>query len=141
MPTLPAKALLVKLFYRNSENAEIPVREFSRLKKQRHGPMSTRALKYMVVKFEKTRQLGVLSRRGRKRENTAVVEDIATEIVEANTESLQEIVSVPIISRTLDMPYSPVRHIMYNIFNFNPYKIYAFSNWKSYDPDTRKSYF
>ena len=108
MPTLPERALLVKLYYRNGENAAAAVREFRRLKKQRRGPMSERALRDMMGKFERTGQLGVLPGRGRKRVNTVVVEDIATAVVEASRESLHGTVSVPTISRTLDMPYSTV---------------------------------
>ncbi|GFV87389.1 hypothetical protein TNCV_4033611 [Trichonephila clavipes] len=90
--------------------------------------MSSGVLKHMMVKFEKTKQLGVLPRIGRKRDKTAVVEDIATVVVEASTESLHRIVSEPTISRTLYIPYSTARHIMRNILNFYPYKIQAFSN-------------
>ncbi|GFT93947.1 hypothetical protein TNCV_2133351 [Trichonephila clavipes] len=67
MPTLLETALLVKLYYRNSENAAAAVREFCRLKKQRHGPASRRALKGRMVKFEKTGQLVILPGRGRKK--------------------------------------------------------------------------
>ncbi|GFV55189.1 hypothetical protein TNCV_1382101 [Trichonephila clavipes] len=45
-PTLPERALLVKLYYCNSENAVAAVREHRRLKKQRRGPMSERALRH-----------------------------------------------------------------------------------------------
>ncbi|GFW91242.1 uncharacterized protein TNCV_736571 [Trichonephila clavipes] len=91
MPTLSEKALLVKLYYRNSEIAAEAVRELRRLKKQQRGPMSTHALKHMMVNFEKTGPLGVLAGRGRKRDKTAGVEDIATAVVEASTESLHGI--------------------------------------------------
>ena len=52
MPSLPEGALLVKLYYRNDENATAAVREFCRLKKQQRGPMSEQALRDMMVKFE-----------------------------------------------------------------------------------------
>ncbi|GFX43288.1 hypothetical protein TNCV_2389961 [Trichonephila clavipes] len=68
-------APLVKLYYRNSEKAAAAVKEFLRLKKQRRGPMSERALKNMMVKFEQTGKLGVLPGRGQKGVNTAAVED------------------------------------------------------------------
>ncbi|GFX46493.1 hypothetical protein TNCV_4549321 [Trichonephila clavipes] len=60
MLTLSERALLVKLYYRNSENAAVAVREFYRFKKQRRGPMSERTLKDMRAQFEKTGQLGAL---------------------------------------------------------------------------------
>ncbi|GFX89142.1 DUF4817 domain-containing protein [Trichonephila clavipes] len=92
----------------HSENAAVAVRKFHRLKKQRRGPMPERAFKVTLVKFEKTGQLGILPGRGRKRINTAVVEDITTAIVEEGNESLHGTVSGPTISHTLDMPYSSV---------------------------------
>ncbi|GFU93744.1 DUF4817 domain-containing protein [Trichonephila clavipes] len=109
IPTLPERAFLVKMYYCNFENAAAVVREFRRLKKQRCGPMLERTLKNMKAKFEKTGQLGILLGRRRKRVNTTVVEDIATAVVEARSESLHGTASVPTISRTLDMPYSTVQ--------------------------------
>ncbi|GFT55294.1 hypothetical protein TNCV_4611621 [Trichonephila clavipes] len=53
MPMLTERALLVKLYYRNSENAAASVKGFHHLKKQRRGPMSDYALIDMMVKFEK----------------------------------------------------------------------------------------
>ncbi|GFW42832.1 histone-lysine N-methyltransferase SETMAR [Trichonephila clavipes] len=88
MPTLPESALLVKLYYRNNENAAAADKEFRRLKKQRCGLMSECALKDMMVKSEKAGQLGVLPGRERKRTNSAVVEGIATAVVEVSSESL-----------------------------------------------------
>ncbi|GFU42452.1 hypothetical protein TNCV_4555831 [Trichonephila clavipes] len=76
MPTLSESVLLVRLYYRSSDNAAAAPGEFHRLKKQRREQMSERALKDMMVKFEKTGQLGVLPGRGRKRINNAVVQDI-----------------------------------------------------------------
>ncbi|GFX70627.1 DUF4817 domain-containing protein [Trichonephila clavipes] len=77
----------------------------------------------MMVKFKKTGQLGVLPGKGRKRVNIAFVEDIATAVVAASSESLHGTPSVPSISRTLDMLYSIVRHIMRKILNFYPHNI------------------
>ncbi|GFV27645.1 hypothetical protein TNCV_4181901 [Trichonephila clavipes] len=48
------------LSYRSIENAEASVRHFCRLKKQCSKPMSERALRGMMIKSEKTGQLGVL---------------------------------------------------------------------------------
>ncbi|GFX50178.1 DUF4817 domain-containing protein [Trichonephila clavipes] len=96
--------------------------ESTGLKKQRHGLMSECALKDMMVKFEKTGQLGVIPGGGRKRVNTTVVENIATAVMEASSESLSlhGTVSVPKVSRTLNMSYSTVRH-MRKILNFYQY--------------------
>ncbi|GFT93954.1 hypothetical protein TNCV_2133401 [Trichonephila clavipes] len=67
MPTLLESALLVKQYYRSSENAVAAVRESHRLKKQQRGPMTKRAPKDMMVKFKKTGQIGALPGRGRKK--------------------------------------------------------------------------
>ncbi|GFT69587.1 uncharacterized protein TNCV_1298191 [Trichonephila clavipes] len=102
--------------------------------------MSKRAVKGMMIKFEKPRQLGVLPGRGRKIVNTAVVQDIATAVMKASSESLHGTLSVPAILRTLYMPYFPVRHIMCKILNFYPYVIQAVQQLKPHDTDTRKTF-
>ncbi|GBN54343.1 hypothetical protein AVEN_211422-1 [Araneus ventricosus] len=48
---------------------------------------------------------------------------LATAVVEASSQSVHGSVSVPIVSRVLDMPYSTVRKILRRILNFYPYKI------------------
>ena len=120
MPLLPERALLVKLYYCNDENAAAVVREFRGLKKQRRGPMSEQALRDMMAKFERTGQLGVLPGRRKKRFRTTIVKDVATSVVEVSSESHHGTVSVQVITRTLDMPYSTARHIMHRVINFYP---------------------
>ena len=60
MPSLPERALLIKLYYRNNENAATAVKEFRRLKKQLRGPMSEQVLRDTMMKFERTGPLGVM---------------------------------------------------------------------------------
>ncbi|GBN60589.1 hypothetical protein AVEN_209583-1 [Araneus ventricosus] len=48
---------------------------------------------------------------------------MATAVVEASSLSPDGRVSVPVVSRVLDMPYSTVRKILRRILNFYPYKI------------------
>ncbi|GFT18129.1 uncharacterized protein TNCV_182971 [Trichonephila clavipes] len=110
--------------------------EFRRLMKQRRGPMLEGTLKGMM----KTGRLGILPGRGRKRVNTFIVEDTATAVVEASSESLLGTVSVQTVSRTFDMPYSTVRHIMRKILNFYPHKIQAVHQLKPHDPSTHKTF-
>ena len=88
------RALLVKLYYHNDENAAAALRKFRRLEIQRRGPMSEQALRDMMVKFVRTERLGVLLRRGMKRVRTTIVEDVATAVVEASGESLRGTVGV-----------------------------------------------
>ena len=140
MSSLPERALLVKLYYRNDENAAAAVREFPRLKEQRRKPMSEQALRDITVTFKRTGQLGVLSGRRKKRVRTSIVEHVATAVVEASSESLHGTVSVPTISHTLDVPYSTIRQIMCRVLNFYPYKIQVVQQLGRLDPDTRKTF-
>lgn len=103
MLTLPERVLLVKLYYRNGKNAVADVREFHRLKKQQRETMSERVIDIMV-KFECTEQLGILTQDEEKKVSNDVTENIATAIAE----SLHGSVSLPIISHILDEPYSTV---------------------------------
>ncbi|GFY28708.1 DUF4817 domain-containing protein [Trichonephila clavipes] len=119
MPTLPERALLVKLYYCNSKNAAAAVRISPSQEAMTWTDVGVSSLKH-DGKIREIRQLGVLPGRGRKRVNTAVVEDITTAVVEASSESLYGAVSVWTISRTLGMAYSTVRHIMRKILNFYP---------------------
>ncbi|GBO27038.1 hypothetical protein AVEN_18025-1 [Araneus ventricosus] len=96
MPTLQEKALLVKSFYPNQQNFVAAVKEFRRM--IRRG-------------------------RGRKQIRSSSVEDVATAVVQASSQSPHGSVSVPVVSRVLDMPYSNVRKILRRILNFYPCKI------------------
>ena len=82
----------------------------------------------------------VLPGRGRKRIRTTIVEDVTTAVVEASSKSLHGTVSVPTISRTLDVPYSTVHHIMRRALNFYPYKIQVAQQLGRLDLDTRKTF-
>ncbi|GBM35927.1 hypothetical protein AVEN_244991-1 [Araneus ventricosus] len=81
------------------------------------------ALRKVIQKFETTGQLGILPGRGRKQIPSSSVEDVATVVVEASSQSPHGSVGVPVISRILDMSYSTVRKILQRILNFYPYKI------------------
>ncbi|GBM66694.1 hypothetical protein AVEN_249517-1 [Araneus ventricosus] len=61
--------------------------------------------------------------RGRKQIPSSSVEDVAISVVEASSQWPHYSVSVPVVSRVLDMPYSAVRKILRRILNFYPYKI------------------
>ncbi|GBL86262.1 hypothetical protein AVEN_131989-1 [Araneus ventricosus] len=94
MPTLQEKAVLAKLFYLNQQNSVAAVKEFRRMKQTEDESKSRLS-----------------------------VEDVATAVVESSIQSPHGSVSVPVVSRVLDMPYSTVRKILRRILNFYPYKI------------------
>ena len=66
MSSFLERALLVKFYYRNDENATATVREFRRLKKHRSGPIFEQVLRDMMVKLQRTGQLEILPGEGGK---------------------------------------------------------------------------
>ncbi|GBN97942.1 hypothetical protein AVEN_72147-1 [Araneus ventricosus] len=93
------------------------------MKQIRRDGMSPCALRKTILKFETTGQLDILPGRGRKQIPSSSVEDVATAVVEASSQSPRGSVSVPVVSRVLDMMFSTVRKILRRILNFYPYKI------------------
>ncbi|GBM40265.1 hypothetical protein AVEN_238044-1 [Araneus ventricosus] len=75
-------------------------------------------LRKMIQKFETNGQLAILPGRGRKQIPSSSVEDMATAVFEASSQSSHGSVSVPVVYRVLDMPYSTVRKILRWILNF-----------------------
>ncbi|GFX41677.1 hypothetical protein TNCV_3110731 [Trichonephila clavipes] len=53
------RALLVRLFYENKGNASAAALEFCHRKYLRRGPMSTKDIRAMVMRFEGTGESGV----------------------------------------------------------------------------------
>lgn len=118
------RALLVKLFYKNGDYAEAALKTFRVLKgmKKGCGPMSAKALRSMIKKFEATGSFAVKSGRGRKAVALTSVEDVATALEEESNSGVQAC-SARGIGRTLDMPVSTVNKILRNILHCYPYKI------------------
>ncbi|GBN87981.1 hypothetical protein AVEN_141208-1 [Araneus ventricosus] len=85
--------------------------------------MSSCALWKVIQKFEATGQIGILPGCGRKQIPSYSAEDGATAVVEVSSKSPHGSVSVPVVSRVLDMPYYTVRIILRLILNFYTYKI------------------
>ncbi|GBL72540.1 hypothetical protein AVEN_127816-1 [Araneus ventricosus] len=88
------------------------------MKQIRRDPMSPCTVCKMIQKFETTGQLGILLGRLRKEIPSSSVEDVATAVVEASSQSPHGSVSVPVVSRVLDMSYSNVRKILRRDFEF-----------------------
>ncbi|GFU79407.1 DUF4817 domain-containing protein [Trichonephila clavipes] len=93
----------------NQQNSVAAVKEFYRKKRIRRGPMSPYALRKMIQKLETTGQLCFLPCRERNQISSSSIENVATAVVEASSQPPDGSVSVPIVSRILDMPYSTVR--------------------------------
>ncbi|GBM39823.1 hypothetical protein AVEN_45785-1 [Araneus ventricosus] len=94
---LRLKALVVKLFYLNYKNSFAAAKEFRRMKQIRRGPMYPCALRKMIQKFETTEQLAIIPGRRQKQISTSSVEDGATAVSEARSQSPHGSVSVPVI--------------------------------------------
>lgn len=118
------RALLVKLYYKNGDSAPVALQKFRTLKglKKGAGPMTVRGLVKMMKKFESTGSFDVQSGRGRKRCDSAVVEEVATAVQEESSGGEQPC-SARRIARTLDRPVSTVHNILRNILQCYPYKI------------------
>ncbi|GBM22532.1 hypothetical protein AVEN_183966-1 [Araneus ventricosus] len=72
-------------------------KEFRRMKQIRRGPMFPCAQRKMIQKFETTQQLGIIPGRGQKQIPSSSVEDEATAVFEASSQSPHDSVSVPVI--------------------------------------------
>lgn len=123
--TLSAKerALLVKLYYKNSDCAVTALRKYRTLRglKKGGGPISVRAMEAMIKKFEETGSFDVRRGRGRKPIPSASVEDVALSLEEGR--NTQGTTSARGIARSLHMPLSTVLKILRSILKCYPYKI------------------
>ncbi|GBL77712.1 hypothetical protein AVEN_152931-1 [Araneus ventricosus] len=99
--------------------------------------MSRSALRKMIQKFETIGQLGIFPGRRRKQILTSSVEDVAIAVVEANSQSPHGNVSVPDVSRVLDMP---ARKILRRILNLYPYKIKPLHQLQDGDSEVRTTF-
>ncbi|GBN48379.1 hypothetical protein AVEN_22513-1 [Araneus ventricosus] len=122
--SLKYRALLVKLFYKKGDCAEIPLKKFRLLKGLRSGsvPMTAFGLRKMIDKSEELGSFDVKCGRGRKSIASTSVEDVATALQEASSRALGTC-SARRISRTLDIPVRKVRKILRNILQCYPFKI------------------
>ncbi|GFS62198.1 hypothetical protein TNCV_477241 [Trichonephila clavipes] len=66
----------------NGSNHLFALREYRHLKDLRKGPVSRIGLRTMIMKFEETRDLGVLPGRGWKPVGTESIEEVATTVIE-----------------------------------------------------------
>ncbi|GBM30876.1 hypothetical protein AVEN_85055-1 [Araneus ventricosus] len=89
----------------------------------RRGPMYPCVLRKMIQKFKITGQFGILPGRGRMQIPSSSVEDVATAVIEASSQSSHGSVNVPVVSRAFYMTYSTVPKILWRILNFYPCKI------------------
>ncbi|GBM14266.1 hypothetical protein AVEN_167343-1 [Araneus ventricosus] len=122
--SLNDRALLMKLFYKNSDWAVIAWKKFLSLKGLRSGSglMPTFGLKKMIDKFKESGSFDVKCGRGRKAIASTSVEDVATALQEASRSALGTC-SARGISRTLDMTVNTVRKILPKILQCYTFKI------------------
>ncbi|GBN31554.1 hypothetical protein AVEN_252175-1 [Araneus ventricosus] len=78
--------------------------------------------------------------RGWKQIPSSSVEDVATAVVEASSQSPHGTVSVPVVSRVFYMPYSTVRKLLRRILNFYPYKIKPVHLLQDRDSEVRTTF-
>ncbi|GBN16768.1 hypothetical protein AVEN_156101-1 [Araneus ventricosus] len=109
------RALLMKLFYQNNSNLSTALREYHHLNGLRKQPMSRRALKKMITKFEETGELGVLQGKGRKRLSNETAEEVPLAAVERAPGSQYSSKSARAVSRDLSLTKSTVRNVLRSI--------------------------
>ncbi|PSN48451.1 hypothetical protein C0J52_18942 [Blattella germanica] len=109
------RALLVKLFYKNNNNASAALREYRRLKGLRKGPLSPSALRNMMKKFKSTGELGVAPGRGRRPAEPQVIDEIAVAMVDNAAHDSRSSRCARAVSRLLNISWSNVRKILQGI--------------------------
>ncbi|GFW58158.1 uncharacterized protein TNCV_2743021 [Trichonephila clavipes] len=91
----------------------------------------------MIMKFEKTGDLGVLPGREWKQIATDTVEEGATDEVEKASSSIYSSASDRSVSPELEIPWSTVQKILRSTLKWYPYKIQVMQTLKPQDHKTR----
>ena len=85
--------------------------------------MSRQALKKIIQKFEKTKDLSVVRGRGRKQISYETVEEVAFDVVERESDSQYSALSSRAVLRDLSLLWSTVRKILKSSLKWYPCKI------------------
>ncbi|GBN80616.1 hypothetical protein AVEN_251339-1 [Araneus ventricosus] len=131
------RALLMKLFYQSGSNLSIALREYRGLNGLPKGPMSRKAFKKMIAKFEETLELSVLKGREWKRLSYETADEVALVVVERMSGSQYSSTSARAVSRDLSLPWSIVQNVLRSTVKWYPYKIHLVQVLNLADPDER----
>ena len=99
--SLPDRALLLKLFYQNGDNAAKVLRLYRGQKSLHKGPVTPCALRRIVKRFEGTSLLGVQVGRDCKKQIPQLMDNIATAVVEHVNSNIVGIHSAHAVPRQL----------------------------------------
>ncbi|GFW06585.1 uncharacterized protein TNCV_2189181 [Trichonephila clavipes] len=135
--SLPDRALLLKLFYRNDNSAIVALWKFRTLKGMRKDPLTAKNLRLMVTKFEETESLNVRSGRGGKPVSAEAIEKVALQVEEDKAFNVQASTSVCRVEEALDLPRTTVQKLMRNILLYYPYKLQLVYELLPHDFKTR----
>ena len=138
--SLPDRALLLKLFYQNGDNAAKALRLYRGQKSLRKGPVTPCALRRMVKRFEETGSFAVQAGRGRRKRIPQLMEDVATAVVEQANSNTTGVCSARAVSRQLGLSQTTVWRCMRIALNAYPYKIQRLQELKPGDNDLRETF-
>jgi hypothetical protein len=125
MLSLQDKALLIKLYYTNSESATVALRRFRSMKhiKCGRGPLSPFGLRRVVKCFEETGRLAAGPRSGRPSTSTTVASTIQEHIDDVAESSPYGTASARAVSRITGIAVTTVWRTLRMTLRRYPYKI------------------
>lgn len=125
MLSLPDRALLVKLFYKNGESTTIALRKFRTEKglKAQKSPISLNGILNLVRRFEETGSLEDRPRSGRPSLSADRVHAVKSAMEKVAAETSTGSSSAREAGRITGIPQSSIRRILHGILDLYPYKI------------------
>lgn len=142
MLSLPDRALVVKLFYKNGESTTVTLRKFRTEKglKAQKSPISLNGILNLVRRFEETGSLEDRPRSGRpalRADRVHVVESVMEDMAaETSTGSS----SAREAQRRTGIPEPSIRRILHGMLDLYPYKIQALHKLLPADTGARQNF-
>lgn len=136
------KALLVKLYYKNSESAIAALRAYRYMKGMRDskGPITSSALNKMMKKFEATGSFASRPRSGRPLAAAAVVTTVEQTVQSKSAVSAHGECSAREVSRQTGVSYGSVWRALRITLKRYPYKLQHNQELKPLDFDSRQDF-
>ncbi|GIY72215.1 transposable element tc3 transposase [Caerostris darwini] len=141
MLSIVEKALLVKLYYKNSESAIAALRAYHYMKGMRDskGPITASALKKMMKKFEATGSLASRQTSGRPSTGAAVATTVEQTVQSMSAVAAHEECSAR-VSRQTGVSYGSVWKALRITLKRYPYKLQHKQELKPPDFDSRRGF-
>lgn len=142
MLSIVEKALLVKLYYKNSESAIAALRAYRYMKGMRDskGPITSSALNKMMKKFEATGSLASRQRSGRPSTAAAVATTVEQTVQSMSAVAAHGECSAREVSRQTGVSYGSVWRALRITLQRYPYKLQHNQELKPPDFDSRRDF-